>query len=68
MNGKDVAWNEICVSKLSEKEKTRFASEVELLRSINNPHFIRYYSSWYNPATDKIVIITQIVNNGTLNK
>lgn len=54
--------------KLSEKEKERFASEVEILRSIDHPNFIRYYSSWYNAASEKVIIITQIVTNGTLNK
>ena len=68
MKGKDVAWNEICVSELSEKEKDRFSSEVELLRSIEDDHFIKYYSSWYDPKEEKVVIITQIVTSGTLNK
>ena len=43
MKGKDVAWNEIYVSELSEKEKDRFSSEVELLRSIEDDHFIKYH-------------------------
>lgn len=68
MKGKDVAWNEIYVSELSEKEKDRFSSEVELLRSIEDEHFIKYYSSWYDPKEEKVVIITQIVTSGTLNK
>ena len=53
---------------LSEKEKERFSSEVELLRSIDDDHFIKYYSSWYDPKEEKVIIITQIVNSGTLNK
>lgn len=68
MKGKDVAWNEIYVAGLSEKEKDRFSSEVELLRSIDDDHFIKYYSSWYDPKEEKVVIITQIVTSGTLNK
>ena len=68
MKGKDVAWNEIYVSELSEKEKDRFSSEVELLRSIEDDHFIKYYSSWYDPKEEKVAIITQIVTSGTLNK
>lgn len=68
MKGKDVAWNEIYVSELSEKEKDRFSSEVELRRSIEDDHFIKYYSSWYDPKEEKVVIITQIVTSGTLNK
>ena len=68
MKGKDVAWNEIYVSELSEKEKDLFSSEVELLRSIEDDHFIKYYSSWYDPKEEKVVIITQIVTSGTLNK
>lgn len=40
-----MAWNEIYVAGLSEKEKERFSSEVELLRSIDDDHFIKYYSS-----------------------
>ena len=68
MKGKDVAWNEIYVSELSEKEKDRFSSEVELLRSNEDDHFIKYYSSWYDPKEEKVVIITQIVTSGTLNK
>ena len=68
MKGKDVAWNEIYVSELSEKEKDRFSSEVELLRSIEDDHFIKYYSSWYDPKEEKVVIITQNVTSGTLNK
>lgn len=68
VKGKDVAWNEIYVAGLSEKEKERFSSEVELLRSIDDDHFIKYYSSWYDPKEEKVIIITQIVNSGTLNK
>ena len=68
MKGKDVAWNEIYVSELSEKEKDRFSSEVELLRSIEDDHFIKYYSSWYDPKEETVVIITQIVTSGNLNK
>lgn len=67
-HGKDVAWNEIFVAGLPQKEKDRFASEVELLRFLQNEHFIKYYSSWYDPKQDKIVLITQIVTSGTLNK
>lgn len=63
-----MAWNEIVVSGLPQKEKERFASEVELLRFLHNEHFIEYYSSWYDPKQDKIVLITQIVTSGTLNK
>ena len=63
-----MAWNEILVSGLAEKEKERFASEVEMLRFLNNDHFIKYYSSWYDEKEDKIILITQIVTSGTLNK
>ena len=63
-----MAWNEIIVSGLPEKEKERFASEVELLRFLKNEHFIKYYSSWYDEKQDKIILITQIVTSGTLNK
>ena len=63
-----MAWNEIFVSGLPQKEKERFASEVELLRFLHNEHFIEYYSSWYDPKQDKIVLITKIVTSGTLNK
>ena len=63
-----MAWNEIIVSGLPEKEKERFASEVELLRVLKNEHFIKYYSSWYDEKQDKIILITQIVTSGTLNK
>lgn len=68
VKGRDVAWNEIFVSGLPQKEKERFASEVELLRLLHNEHFIEYYSSWYDAKQDKIVLITQIVIGGTLNK
>ena len=67
-NGKDVAWNEIFVTGLPQKEIDRFASEVELLRNISNDHFIKYYSSWYDAEQKKVVLITQIVTSGTLNK
>ena len=39
-----------------------------MLRSIDDNHFIKYYSSWYDPKEEKVIIITQIVNSGTLNK
>ena len=68
IHGKDVAWNEIVVTGLPEKEKQRFVSEVELLRYLDNAHFIKYYSSWYDASQDKIILITQIVTSGTLNK
>lgn len=68
VHGKDVAWNEIVVTGLPDKEKDRFVSEVELLRYLDNAHFIKYYSSWYDPKQDKIILITQIVTSGTLNK
>lgn len=67
-HGRDVAWNEIYVPNLPEKEKERFASEVEMLRYCENEHFIKYYSSWYDSEQEKIVIITQIVTSGTLNR
>lgn len=51
-----------------KKRRIRFSSEVELLRSIEDDHFIKYYSSWYDPKEEKVVIITQIVTSGTLNK
>ena len=68
IHGKDVAWNEIVVTGLPEKEKQRFVSEVELLRYLDNAHFIKYYSSWYDASQDKIILITQIVTSGTLSK
>ena len=67
-NGKDVAWNDILVTGLPQKEIDRLASEVELLRDLSNDHIIKYYSSWYDKDQKKIVLITQIVTGGTLNR
>jgi WNK lysine deficient protein kinase len=39
--GSEVAWNEICQVSLSEKDRSRLATEISLLKEINHPHVIK---------------------------
>ncbi|AFN82996.1 Ser/Thr protein kinase [Encephalitozoon romaleae SJ-2008] len=64
--GKEVAWNEIKISEKGQdcKERTLFANEIGLLKSISHPNILRILDYWFTP--DSFIFITELMSGGTL--
>jgi hypothetical protein len=65
-HGKLVAWNEINIKKLSPKDKRRILNEMTLLKTLQHPCLIEFYSAWVNKEAEKVVFITELMSSGTL--
>ena len=64
--GVTVAWNEVDIQALPKTEKKRVIEEVKILQQVEHSRVMKYVKSWYEPTTHRVVIITEILTEGTL--
>ena len=65
-HGKLVAWNEISLKGLGEKERKRIINEMTLLKTMQHPCLIKFYFAWVNKSDQKVIFITELMTSGTL--
>ena len=68
-NGTEVAWNVVRMDRLSENDKTKIRSEVDILKQLRHGNILNFYSSWVKDSSDprgEIVFITEMMTSGTL--
>ncbi|KAF8940887.1 Serine/threonine-protein kinase wnk1 [Dissophora ornata] len=67
--GVEVAWNQLRIDHLTQKEAQKILSEIEILESIRNDHIINFYASWSSRALnggERVVFVTELMSSGTL--
>ncbi|KAF7840544.1 putative serine/threonine-protein kinase WNK11 [Senna tora] len=66
LEGKEVAWNQICLKRFINEEAmiSRLFSEVDLLSSLKNEHIITFYHSWTDNKS--LNFITEVCVSGSL--
>jgi len=65
-HGNLVAWNEISIRNIGQKELRRILNEMTLLKTLAHPHLIAFYGAWWNKEAEKVVFITELMSSGTL--
>jgi serine/threonine protein kinase len=65
-HGNLVAWNEISIRNIGQKELRRILNEMTLLKTLAHPNLITFYGAWWNKEADKVVFITELMSSGTL--
>lgn len=65
-NGHLVAWNEISIRNISQKELKRILNEMKLLKTLQHPNLIGFYGTWHKKEADKVIFITELMASGTL--
>jgi WNK lysine deficient protein kinase len=66
--GREIAWNTINVSNMTESEINKIKEEVNIMSKLNHPNIINYISSWLDKNKNEFVIITEIICGGSLKK
>jgi WNK lysine deficient protein kinase len=66
IEGIEVAWNVIKLSRVPPNERKRIKTEVKLLKDLEHPNVIKYHNSWVNREREEIVFITEIMSSGSL--
>ena len=66
MEGIEVAWNVVKLSRIPPGERKRIKTEVKLLKDIEHKNIIKYHNSWVDRERQQIVFITEIMSSGSL--
>lgn len=66
IEGIEVAWNVIKLSRVPPNERKRIKTEVKLLKDLEHPNVIKYHNSWVNREREEIVFVTEIMSSGSL--
>jgi len=61
---KDVAWNVVDLSDVSELEKIK--KETEILKKLSHKNILRIHNTWLNKERDKLIFITDIMRDRSL--
>ena len=64
--GTTVAWNEVDIEAVQKSEKRRIIDEVNILQQVKHERIMDYVASWYDKENHRVVIITEILTEGTL--
>lgn len=64
--GRMVAWNEISVRSISQKEKDRVVNEMKLLKTLSHRSLLSFYAAWVDKVELKVIFITELMSSGTL--
>jgi WNK lysine deficient protein kinase len=64
--GIEVAWNVVKLSKIPANERKRLKTEIRLLKTLNHPNIIKYFSSWVDREREMIIFVTELLSNGSL--
>ena len=65
---KILVWKEINYSGMSEKEKQQLVTEVNILRSLSNPHIVKYVDRILDKAKKTIYIVMEHCEGGDLSQ
>lgn len=66
IEGIEVAWNVVKLSRIPPSERKRIKTEVQLLKDIEHENVIKYHNSWVNREKEEIVFITEVMSSGSL--
>lgn len=66
LEGIEVAWNVVKLSRIPPGERKRIKTEVKLLKDIEHKNIIKYHNSWVDREKQQIVFITEIMSSGSL--
>lgn len=64
--GRVVAWNEISIRSISQKDKDRVVNEMKLLKTLSHRCLLNFYSAWVDTEHLKVIFITELMSSGTL--
>lgn len=66
--GVAVAWCELLDKKVNKSERLRFREEAEMLKKLQHPNIVRFYTYWETNIGKKknIVLVTELMLSGTL--
>ncbi|XP_001973647.3 serine/threonine-protein kinase WNK1 isoform X1 [Drosophila erecta] len=68
LTGVPVAWCELLDKQVKKSERTRFREEADMLKKLQHPNIVRFYTYWEFPIGRKknIVLVTELMLSGTL--
>ncbi|XP_037942305.1 serine/threonine-protein kinase WNK3-like [Teleopsis dalmanni] len=66
--GVAVAWCELLDKQVKKSERTRFREEADMLKKLQHPNIVRFYTYWEFTISRKknIVLVTELMLSGTL--
>ncbi|XP_050339180.1 uncharacterized protein LOC126765661 isoform X3 [Bactrocera neohumeralis] len=66
--GVAVAWCELLDKQVKKSERMRFREEADMLKKLQHPNIVRFYTYWENSVSRKknIVLVTELMLSGTL--
>lgn len=66
--GVTVAWCELIGKKVSKAERKRFREEADLLKNLQHPNIVGFYTYWESTVDKRknIVLVTELMYSGTL--
>lgn len=63
--GIEVAWNQVLYERYN-LDLSRVMNEIEVFKTIRNPHIIEFYHAWQDSDAKQVVFITELMPSGTL--
>ena len=66
IEGIEVAWNVVKLSRIPKTERKRIKIEIKLLKGLEHPNVIKYHNSWVNREREEIIFVTEIMSSGSL--
>lgn len=66
IEGIEVAWNVVKLSRVPKNERKRIKIEIKLLKDLEHPNVIKYHNSWVNREREEIIFVTELMSSGSL--
>ena len=68
IDGKILVWKELNYGVMSEKDRNRIVSEVNILRELHHPNIVKYYDRIIDKKNSKLYIVMEYCPGGDLSK
>ena len=68
LDGKILVWKELNYGVMSEKDRNRIVSEVNILRELHHPNIVKYYDRIIDKKNSKLYIVMEYCPGGDLSK
>ena len=68
IDGKILVWKELNYGVMSEKDRNRIVSEVNILRELHHPNIVKYYDRIIDKKNAKLFIVMEYCPGGDLSK
>ena len=68
IDGKILVWKELNYGVMSEKDRNRIISEVNILRELHHPNIVKYYDRIIDKKNSKLYIVMEYCPGGDLSK